>query len=166
MSKQQYITTSLVLLFFIALAQAQSHFDSLTTADGMPQNSVLSIAQTPDGYLWVGTYEGLARFDGADFMVFNNVNTPEIKSNFIAALLVDRRGNLWIGTNGGGLVRRAGNDFVRYSTADGLLSNFIRCLFEGADGSIWVGSGNGGLNVFRDGKLTGLTVTDGLPNNS
>src|SRR4051794_1601051 len=65
---------------------------------GLPQNSVLSIAQTPDGFLWLGTEEGLARFDGLAFRVFDTRNTPELHSQEISALLADREGRLWIGT--------------------------------------------------------------------
>ena len=68
---------------------------------GLPQNSVLSIAQTADGFLWLGTEEGLARFDGLAFKVFDRRNTPELRSNEITALLADRQGRLWIGTGGG-----------------------------------------------------------------
>jgi ligand-binding sensor domain-containing protein len=71
----------------------------------LPQDSVLSIVKTGDGYLWVGTYEGLAHFDGVDFTVYDSVNTPEMKSNFVRALVEDRAGNLWVGVDGGGLLR-------------------------------------------------------------
>ena len=60
-------------------------------AEGLPQNSPLSITQTPDGYLWIGTQEGLARFDGVRFTVFDRRNTPQIRSNIMTALHADRR---------------------------------------------------------------------------
>src|SRR6185295_2656385 len=72
---------------------------------GLPQSTVHAIAQTRDGYLWVGTQEGLARFDGLRFTVFDKRNTPEISHDFIRALLEGRDGSLWIGTMGGGLGR-------------------------------------------------------------
>ena len=75
--------------------------------DGLPQNSVLAIARTRDGYLWLGTVEGLVRFDGVRFTVFDRTNTPEIGNSHITALLEDRSGTLWIGTAGGGLTRMA-----------------------------------------------------------
>ena len=68
------------------------------TENGLPQNTVHAIAQTSDGYIWIGTEEGLARFDGVKFTVFDKQNTPEIKSNYIRSLLADRQGALWIGT--------------------------------------------------------------------
>lgn len=73
--------------------------------DGLPCNGVFRIARTPDGYLWLGTAEGVARFDGVRFTAFDTGNTPAIESNNIQALLVDRAGTLWIGTHAGGLTR-------------------------------------------------------------
>ena len=59
------------------------------TENGLPQNTVHSIAQTRDGYIWIGTEEGLARFDGIRFTVFDKQNTAQLKSNYIRALLAD-----------------------------------------------------------------------------
>jgi ligand-binding sensor domain-containing protein len=86
--------------------------DVWTTEDGLPQNSILSIAQTRDGYLWVGTWGGLARFDGVRFTVFDRGNTPALKNNYIYALYEDREGSLWIGTGGGGLTRLRDGKFI------------------------------------------------------
>ncbi len=72
-----------------------------TTEDGLPQNSVNAIVQTRDGYLWLGTFGGLARFDGVKFTIFNSSNTPGLRSNRILSLFEDRAGRLWIGTEGG-----------------------------------------------------------------
>src|SRR5215510_9632232 len=70
----------------------------------LPQDDVSSLVQTRDGYLWVGTIEGLARFDGVRSVVFDKANTKELTSNWIRALHEDREGRLWIGTFGGGVV--------------------------------------------------------------
>src|SRR5687768_6891542 len=71
---------------------------------GLPVDSVGSLAQTPDGYLWVGTEHGLVRFDGVGFKTFNTSNTPQLRSNEIFTLFVSSDGVLWIGTRGGGAV--------------------------------------------------------------
>ena len=70
--------------------------------DGLPQNTVTCITQTRDGYLWLGTWNGVVRFDGARFVVSGAHNTSEIKRNRIFALQEDRQGGLWIGPEGGG----------------------------------------------------------------
>ena len=75
------------------------------TDSGLPDSTVTSLAQTPDGYLWVGTqHGGLARFDGQRFVNFNPINTPELRSIEIQKLLVDSQGTLWIGTVEGALI--------------------------------------------------------------
>ncbi|MBA3670619.1 MAG: hypothetical protein H0W68_01175, partial [Gemmatimonadaceae bacterium] len=76
--------------------------ESWQTRDGLPQNSVYALAQTPDGYLWLGTMGGLVRFDGVRFTLFNSANTPALRTNDVRTLFVDRAGTLWVGTYGGG----------------------------------------------------------------
>ena len=69
--------------------------------EGLPEQTVQAFAQTPDGYLWIGTTGGLVRFDGAHFVVFDRQNTPALHENDIFCLMVSRDGVLWIGTEGG-----------------------------------------------------------------
>ena len=126
---------------------------------GLPQNSVLAILQTRDGYVWLGTQEGLARFDGVRFTVFDRANTPAFHSNHVQALLEDRQGNIWVATYGGGLVRQSGGKFTRYSTADGLPHDTIRTLYLNRDGDLLIGT-NGGLSRFRDGRFTTILSTN------
>jgi ligand-binding sensor domain-containing protein/signal transduction histidine kinase len=77
--------------------------DTWDTEKDLPSSTVTSLAQTPDGYLWVGTYDGLARFDGARFVTFDPVNTPELTQPRVQALYLDANGTLWISTFRGGL---------------------------------------------------------------
>ncbi len=63
----------------------------------------MAVTQTRDGYLWVGTLAGLARFDGVQFAVFDENNTPELNSSAIIRLYEDRQTNLWVGTENGGI---------------------------------------------------------------
>src|SRR2546428_355037 len=88
-----------------SLASPSYQIDVWRAEDGLPQSTVTSVVQTPDGYLWVGTQNGLVRFDGATFKVFNQNNTPPIRNNRIVQLFVDSRGTLWIGAEEGNLVR-------------------------------------------------------------
>ena len=66
----------------------------------MPQNRISCLKQTRDGYLWIGTWAGLARFDGVRFTIFDKVNTPELVDDAINALAEDTDGTLWIATAG------------------------------------------------------------------
>src|ERR1017187_4591697 len=133
--------------------------------DGLPQNSVRAITQTSEGYLWVGTQEGLARFDGVRFATLGTNAPPELKRGWIAALCAGRDGSLWIGCDGDGLARLKEGEVTRFSEADGLLSNQIRCLLEGRDGMLWIGS-EGGLTRYRDGKFSNFAEKSGLAANA
>jgi PAS domain S-box-containing protein len=131
--------------------------------DGLPHNSVVCLLQSHDGYIWVGTVEGLARFDGVRFTIFNKSNTLEIKNNSISTLYEDRQGNLWIGTSGG-LNRLKDGKFSSYTTEDGLSYDDILSICGDKKGNIWIGTQKG-LNCMKDGIFTIYTTKDGLFNN-
>jgi signal transduction histidine kinase/ligand-binding sensor domain-containing protein/CheY-like chemotaxis protein len=149
-----------------ARAIAEYGHDVWQTENGLPQNSVLAIVQTRDGYLWLGTEEGLVRFDGVRFTVFDKRNTPAMRSNTISALVEDRSGSLWIGTNGGGLIRLKGGHFTTFTTQDGLASNAVLSLYEDRQGNLWAGTDGGGLNRLQGGKFATYTVKNGLADNA
>jgi signal transduction histidine kinase/ligand-binding sensor domain-containing protein/DNA-binding response OmpR family regulator len=130
--------------------------------NGLPQNSVQAIAQTRDGYLWLGTQEGLVRFDGLRFNVFDKMNAPGLPHNFIQALCAAADGSLWVGTYGGGLARYKDGEFISYTTADGLPHDNITALLESHDEALWIGTA-GGLSLLRNGHLQTYTLNDGLP---
>ncbi|MBI1764742.1 MAG: hypothetical protein HYR56_25250 [Acidobacteria bacterium] len=167
----------LLLLLLGGLTQARVHGQTLSThkvlgryqqlvwqdQHGLPQNGVLAILRTRDGYLWLGTIEGAARFDGVRFVVFDNNNTAALKNNQILSLAEDRAGQLWLGSVGGGLTRYADGRFRLYTTRDGLASDYVRCLLADRAGNLWIGTRGGGLNLFRDERFTAYTTRDGLP---
>jgi len=107
--------------------------------DGLPQDTIRSIAQTPDGYLWLGTDEGLARFDGFEFTVFSRPNA-DLPANSITALAASPDGSLWIGT-ANGLAQYRGKQFHTYTVKDGLADNDIRGLYADHEGTLWIVSG-------------------------
>ncbi len=127
--------------------------------DGLPQNGITKILETRDGYLWVGTQAGLARFDGVSFTTFDHTNTPSLHRDYISDLVEDSQGTLWIATTSGGVV----------SFHDGLFSHLDAVeprggsvLAAAPDGSLWIG-GYGGLMHFKNGVLVkAYTTADGL----
>jgi signal transduction histidine kinase/ligand-binding sensor domain-containing protein/CheY-like chemotaxis protein len=139
--------------------------ESWETDDGLPQNSILDIVQTSDGYLWMGTYEGLVRFDGVRFVVFNKSNTPEFTHNSVMALLEDSKGNLWVGTNGGGLLKRKNGRFYSITINDGLTSNHITDIFEDRRGVLWICTSRG-ISQLKNDRIEKLTTSEGLSNNN
>lgn len=106
---------------------------------GFTPFSTSAIAQTPDGYLWLGTDEGLVRFDGVQFTSFNTENTKALRHNDVSSLCVTRSGALWIGTKGGGVSLFRGNEFKTFTTEDGLPENGILSLGAGDSDEVWVG---------------------------
>jgi signal transduction histidine kinase/ligand-binding sensor domain-containing protein len=147
-------------------ALTQYIHQSWLAENGLPQSSVLAIAQTPDGYLWLGTEEGLASFDGVRFKVYDKRNTPELPSNTVTALLADDRQNLWIGTQADGMARLNHGRLQTFTTANGLTSNSILCFHEDHLGALWIGTDGGGLIRFQNGKFHAFTKTAGLPDNA
>jgi signal transduction histidine kinase/ligand-binding sensor domain-containing protein len=112
-----------------------------STEEGLPQSSVHSIAQTPDGYLWLATEGGLVRFDGIAFRIFDRGSEPAFISDDICCLAVDGAG-LWIGT-ADGVLRLQQGQFHRYSTADGLASSAIESIHRMGDGALVVDTAGG-----------------------
>jgi ligand-binding sensor domain-containing protein/signal transduction histidine kinase len=113
------------------------------TQDGLPQQTVQAVAQTQDGFLWIGTTGGLLRFDGSRFVTFERGNTPAFHENSVFSLMTARDGTLWIGTEGGGLVRMRDGRFRTFGASDGLLDGFVRATLEDKTGAIWIGTDNG-----------------------
>lgn len=105
--------------------------------NGLPQNTVQTLAQTRDGFVWLGTEVGLARFDGAGFVVFDKNSTPPLPGADARCLLEARDGSLWVGTSDG-LARWKEGRLTTYTTADGLPGNGVRALSEDARGVLWI----------------------------
>jgi signal transduction histidine kinase/ligand-binding sensor domain-containing protein len=132
--------------------------------DGLPDQVIQALAQTPDRYLWLGTSKGLLRFDGQKFVEFEGPGQATLRAHGVFCLLVSRDGSLWIGTEGGGLLRYRQGQIRTYSVADGLAYPIVRTLFEDANGAIWAGtdfgvfrmSGDRFLRVEDPGKLVNL----------
>jgi ligand-binding sensor domain-containing protein/signal transduction histidine kinase len=130
------------------------------TENGLPQNTVHAITQTKNGYIWIATEGGLARFDGVSFKVFDKQNTPEFNSNYIRTLLEDREGVLWIGT-AEGLVRMQAGKFTAFTTRDGLPNDSIQSIYEDREGSLWVATA-AGLGRLKGDSVTTFTTKERL----
>jgi ligand-binding sensor domain-containing protein len=141
----------------------QYSLDTWVGADGLPQIRIRAIQQTRDGYLWLGTANGLLRFDGVNFTTFG-LSTGSLKDNEIGCLAQDREGSLWIGTYGGGLTRLKEGRFTTFTTADGLPDNYIRKVDADPQGNLWCATPSG-VGRFSQGRFTTFTTRDGLPNN-
>ncbi len=128
------------------------------TEDGLPQDSVTAIAQAHDGYIWVGTINGLARFDGVRFTVFNTVNCPELPANTIVGLFEASDGTLLIVTDGGGIAAFHNGQFQRVQNPQGESEKLLSCLNTRRNGSVLLAN-SGLMWCWKDGRLETL-VTD------
>ena len=124
-----------------------------TTDQGLSQNRISCLKETRDGYLWLGTWFGLVRFDGMRFTVFDQFNTPELVNDTINALAEDSEGTLWMGTMGG-LVSYRDHQFQRLTKADGLLDQDIDCLRPCRAGGIWLLAGKSSVMRLAGGKFS------------
>jgi ligand-binding sensor domain-containing protein len=132
-------------------AHAQSHRTQYVatawqTEHGLPQNSVYSIAQDNEGYLWLATWAGLVRFDGLRFRVFGSEDIPGLGSGRIMSLHHSRSGVLWIGTRDASVTRLHNGAARTYTERDGLPGKVITSIREDNEGNIWI---NAVLGVAR-----------------
>ncbi len=114
--------------------------------NGLPQNTIHAIAQTSDGYLWLGTEAGLVRFDGVQFALFDRASKPALPDNDVRCLLAASDGALWIGT-GEGLARLDHGAVKVYTTANGLPSNSINALRAGQNGVAFADTVGGSVSI-------------------
>ncbi|HKF43301.1 MAG TPA: two-component regulator propeller domain-containing protein [Thermoanaerobaculia bacterium] len=109
---------------------------------GLPQNSVDAILQTRDGYLWLGTQEGLVRFDGVRFSVFDSRNSPAIRDDWVRSLCEARDGTLWVGT-AEGLLRSQNGRFDGWQPEGDVSRGAVTQLLETRDGALWAVTARG-----------------------
>ncbi len=114
--------------------------------NGLPQNTVQALAQTRDGFIWLGTEVGLVRFDGNGFMLFDQNSKPGLPGNDVRCLLATDDGALWIGTSDG-LARLNDGAVTTFTTSNGLPGNSIRSLHPGQQGNVIVTTDIGEVSV-------------------
>ncbi|MFN0108204.1 MAG: two-component regulator propeller domain-containing protein, partial [Blastocatellia bacterium] len=148
-------TVCFLILLCPAIAvpvSAQYRFDHWTTDNGLPQNTIRSIVQTRDGYLWMTTFDGLARFDGVRFTVFDKNNTPALSNNRLTALYEDKDGTLWIGADQGEVVAYRDGIFTSYTLAEEFRGASIGDFRRSFDDELMIVSARGAFFI-RAGKF-------------
>jgi hypothetical protein len=129
-----------------------------TTEDNLPQNQISCLKQTRDGYLWAGTYFGLARFNGVEFTKFNHFNTPELPGDTINALAEDSEGTLWIGTSEG-LASYREHQFQKVALEKSVQGKPVWHLASSRSGGIWLHAGNSVMK-FGQGHFSAALQTE------
>ncbi len=141
------------MAFALSLRAADTPFnvDSWTIEDDLPQSSVIALVQTHDGYLWLGTLNGLVRFDGNSFTHFNVNNTPGLPSDVIVFLFEDSRSNLWVATDNGGLCAIQNGVLKNFNTVG--VGGKIIYAYEDETGGVWFCTENGRFFCWQGGAL-------------
>ncbi len=136
-------TRILFTIFFLCLqlsvlagSQAEYRFDTWTTDNGLPQNGVRQIAQTPEGYLWFTTFDGLVRFDGLRFTTFNKSNTKGIINNRFTGVFADKDGTIYATTMEDGILTILRNGVFSSLTSDQVPGHYISRIVPYADGEL------------------------------
>lgn len=161
------------LLFFASTAVAldphrltsQYVHDHYGRDEGLPPGAVWTVLQSRDGYLWLGTQNGLVRFDGIDADVFTTASTPGLANHDVRSLFEAENGDLWIGTYGGGATRYRDGTFERFGAEEGLAHPIVYDIYQDEDGAIWFGTAGGVTRLAPDGGISTLTSADGLAHN-
>jgi len=168
------VETRILGRFALVFAVLGSGFSSVPAApnyftrtwqveQGLPQNKVTAAVQTRDGYLWVGTYNGLARFDGVRFTVFDDNNTPELRSSRVTSLFEAADGTLWIGTESGDVSQYKDGRFAAVPVRANWSGGKIYSILSDEAGDIWLMNETGELARVRDGQV--LTPSAGVITN-
>ena len=121
-----------------SFARAQYGVDVWTVDNGLPQNLIRGLAQSPDGYLWIATFDGLVRFDGMRFTTFNQSDTPGIASSRFASMYQGKDADLWLANEIGGVTRYHNGSFRTYGPNDGIPGSIVDGLAGDATGNIWI----------------------------
>lgn len=129
------------------------HVDGWGTEEGLPQNSVIALAQGRDGYLWLGTLNGLVRFDGARFTVFDENNTPDLSSGRVVFLFEDSQRNLWVGTESAGVVLIQNGRVKSLDIGRGQREGRLLAACEDARGAVWLYTADGQLCRHHQGRV-------------
>lgn len=137
-----------------------------TAADGLPGNSITDLIQTNDGYLYFGSYDGLVRFDGVDFLTINKNSNPDFSFISARTLFEDSQHNFWIGANDEGITLRKADGTVKcFNIEDGLPNSSIRAIVEDKNGCIWIGTSSG-IACYKDDLIFSPEDSENLPNNN
>ena len=132
--------------------------DSWGVEQGLPQSSVISVIQTRDGYLWLGTLNGLVRFDGIHFTPFNQHNQPGLNSDRIVHLFEDSRTNLWVGTDAGGVALVENGKIQNFEIGRGGHEGRLVSACEDSTGGVWLYTADSCLGCYQNGKLDVLNL--------
>lgn len=162
MGMRKFIVSFTSVFFFFFCSSycfSQSNFfdsyvyQSWSAFGGLSGTTATDIYQTQDGFINIGTYEGLVRFDGVEFNTLSRATNKDYGFVSVREILQDSRGNIWLGSNDEGLQKISKDGNIIYATESGLPNNSVRTLCEDTAGNIWVGTASGVIYITPEGHL-------------
>ena len=171
-----FIFLFLVVNSFLLIPSQYSdiNFEHISVEQGLSQSTVQCMMQDSSGFIWIGTEDGLNKYDGYDFVTYKTDpdNPNSLSTNFIRAIIQDRSGNLWIGTYGGGLNKfdPTTETFTHYrqdpDNPNSLISDRVVTILEDHSGFLWIGTFGEGVSKFdpRTGTFTHYRADPANPN--
>ena len=167
MPAKRVITLRLWLLLpiFCSIAHGDSDWFARDwqTDEGLPNNTITGLAQTPDGYLWLATPSGLVSFDGVDFHQYSLMNLAEHQNRGILAMVLNRDGGLTLAMDRGAVIRLNSGKPQVFAANVELLNLVPQSVVDDGNGATWIAYRGGGVWQIKDGKEIPLTERDGLP---
>ncbi|MCR5764758.1 MAG: hypothetical protein K6G09_02150 [Treponema sp.] len=133
------------------------------SSDGLTGNSITDIIQAQSGYIYIGTYDGLVRFDGFDFTTFTKTNDEKYKFLSARSVMEDSSNRLWVGSNDEGVQMLDKNTSLSFTTQNGLPNNSVRSIIEDKNQNIWIGTAGGVVYIDKELKINipqGLEAPD------
>ncbi|MEP1094241.1 MAG: two-component regulator propeller domain-containing protein [Cyclobacteriaceae bacterium] len=167
--------TCFLALYFMWLnghGQERLNFQNLTVEDGLSYSLVFEILKDSNGFMWFGSTDGLNKFDGHDFTIYQNVpgDSTSLPDNSVWALFEDSKNNLWVGTDGGGLSMydRYTDIFTNFKNdpddPSSLPHNSVNIIIEDSYGAVWIGTYGGGMSkIVAQGKFKNYSFDEGDP---
>lgn len=161
-SLRNFFLIALVILPVLVKAQpfknsiSQVMLTQWTGNEGLISNNLTSSIQTQSGFIWITTYNGIMRFDGVKYDVYNRQLSPSLKSDAFYKVYEDSKGTLWFASQGSGIVKYQNNIFEQFLEKNSILPKSIRCLYLENDETIWAGSFNRGLYKIQNGEVQSI----------
>ncbi|MCK5701168.1 MAG: hypothetical protein KAI29_08450, partial [Cyclobacteriaceae bacterium] len=126
--------------------------DQWTGRDGLISNNLTSVSQSSRKFIWITSFNGIIRFDGVNFKLYDKHNLPFLSSNGFYSSFEDSKGNLWFTSQSSGIIKYVDNKFYQILTKD-QTSLSVRCINEDNDGNLWLGTNSDGVYVLKDSVL-------------
>lgn len=140
-------------------AVSSFRMDQWSGQDGLISNNLTSVYQTSDNFIWITSFNGIDRFDGVNFRLFDKSSLPFLSSNAFYRTFEDSKGNIWFCSQSSGVIRYADNEFEQI-LPEGRNSLSVRSIAEDNEGNLWIGTNNEGLYIYKDDVLQKIEMVE------